>query len=67
MPFRNGTPLEMNPWVLLYLLFCIFLGLFNLWASFRNGGKGASRGGGQTPYAGHHYERRQAKGIFKRK
>lgn len=71
MPFRNGDPMEMNLWVLFYLVFCIFLGIFQLLMGFKKDKdkqagehhKGSSE---QQAYSGRHYQRRQAKNLFRK-
>jgi hypothetical protein len=59
MPFKT---MEANSslWFIFYLGFTIALGFLQLLIGKRNGGKPT-----QQPYAGHHYERRQVKKMFK--
>jgi hypothetical protein len=60
-PPDYGPPLVMNPWCLLYIVLTIGLAIWQWVVGHSQGGHQPD----QEPYAGHHYQRRQAKKMFK--
>jgi hypothetical protein len=59
MPFNDPTPMTFSPWVLLWLVVGIGLGIKNLIV-----GQKDVRPIGQQPYAGHHWEREHVDRMF---
>ena len=60
MPFTTGDPLGAEPWCIIYLVITFGAGLLKSLT-----GKNEDCQAEDTPYAGHHYQRRQAKNMLK--
>ena len=62
MPFDDPGPLQMSWWVLLFGLIGLVKGIFQYLRFKERYEKEHERG--DVPYAGHHYQRRQARKML---